>query len=231
MPAAADNRSAPRIALIHALAASVEPIAKAFSEHWPEARTFNLLDDSLSRDRQADGELTAGMRERFLTLGRYAAAAGSRHRSTAAILFTCSAFGPAIQTVKDDLPIPVLNPNEGAFETALSAGQRIALLVTFPPSAESLRTELLALAKLRGIRVDVKLKLVEGALAALAAGNAEQHDVLIAEAAGQADNCDVIVLGQFSMARAAARVSAATGARVVTTPNAAVKRLRTLLEA
>ena len=203
---------------------------EAFHQHWPQARTFNLLDDSLSRDRQSDGELTAAMRERFLALGRYAAAAGSRNRATAAILFTCSAFGPAIETVKHDLRIPVLNPNEGAFETALSSGKRIALLVTFPPSAQSLRSELLALAKSRGVRIDVRLELVDDALAALAAGHAEQHDALIAAAARQLDDCDVVVLGQFSMARAAGQVAAATDARVLTTPDAAVKRLRTLVE-
>ena len=41
-------RSAPprrRIALIHALRNSVDPILDSFARLWPEAETFNLLDD------------------------------------------------------------------------------------------------------------------------------------------------------------------------------------------
>jgi len=46
---------APRVAVIHALAASMAPAAAAFAEIWPEARVINLLDDSLSEDVTADG--------------------------------------------------------------------------------------------------------------------------------------------------------------------------------
>ncbi|MDO9612151.1 MAG: arylsulfatase, partial [Serpentinimonas sp.] len=44
---------APRIALIHALALSVEPINAEFERAWPEALRMNLLDDSLSADLRA----------------------------------------------------------------------------------------------------------------------------------------------------------------------------------
>ena len=110
----------PRIALIHALRESQVPIWEAFAADWPEARTTNLLDDSLSADLAAEGELTADMIGRFLTLGRYAASTGAD-----AILFTCSAFGPAIAAVQQDLDIPVLTPNEAAFEEAIAHGSQI----------------------------------------------------------------------------------------------------------
>jgi len=84
----------PRIALIHALRDSVEPILGAFARGWPEAQTFNLLDDSLSAAVAAEGSLTTPIVERFLKLGRDAAAAQVGGRSADAILFTCSAFGP-----------------------------------------------------------------------------------------------------------------------------------------
>lgn len=224
------SQQSPRIALVHALAASVDPIATAFAQHWPAARTFNLLDDSLSRDREADGELTPGMTQRFLALARYAAQSGSAGDPTAAILFTCSAFGPAIEAVKQDLSIPVLNPNQAAFDAAVSLGPRIALIVTFPPSAESLRGELEALAESRGLSVNVQLQLAEGALECLHHDDGERHDRLIAEAARRSVDCDVVVLGQFSMARAAETVAAATGAKVLTTPDAAVNALHALLD-
>jgi hypothetical protein len=43
-------------------------------------------------------------------------------------------------------------------------------------------------------------------------------------------DCSVVALAQFSLARAAAAVAAATGRPVLTTPDSAVRKLRRLLE-
>src|SRR5438270_1596948 len=79
--------SRPRIALIHATPLSLRPIAAAFSELWPEARTFNVLDDSLAPDKERGDSAPELMFRRFADLTRYAVSCGSE-----AILFTCSAF-------------------------------------------------------------------------------------------------------------------------------------------
>lgn len=216
----------PRIALIHALRESLQPIWTAFAAGWPEAEYFNLLDDSLSVDRERDGRLTPSIEQRFLTLGRYAAAVTDGGSETRAILFTCSAFGPAIDAVKRDLKIPVLRPNEAAFERALDMGKRIALLVTFGPSLKSLSDELKAMGTERRIDVTIEGRLVEGALPALQAGDGATHDRLIAAAVAALPPVDAVVLGQFSMARAAA--SCARRELVLTTPDAAVAKLRAM---
>jgi Asp/Glu/hydantoin racemase len=211
---------APHIALIHALKESQVPIWDAFAAQWPEARTTNLLDDSLSEDLAAEGELSAEMMGRFLTLGRYAARNGAD-----AILFTCSAFGLAIAAVKQDLKIPVLTPNEAAFEETVSYGSHIGLLVTFPPSLGTLQAELESAQP--DVRADARL--VAGALTALQAGDAITHDRLIGATVADMKDCDAIVLGQFSMARAA---RGHTGAPpLLTTPGSAVTKLRRLLAA
>jgi Asp/Glu/hydantoin racemase len=222
---------APRIALVHALRESVEPIRAAFAEGWPEASTFNLLDDSLSAAVAATGRLDAQIVGRFLELGRYAARERLGPQATRAILFTCSAFGPAIEAVQRDLDIPVHKPNRAAFEEALARGRRIGLLVTFVASLGSLTTELEQLAAARGMRIDVRGALVEGALDALQAGDPASHDRLVGAAAAGMDDVDVIVLGQFSMARARRAMSPSLQARVLTTPDSAVAALRRTLGA
>lgn len=190
-----------RVALIHALRHSLPPIEDAFARLWPEARLANLLDDSLSADLARDGRLTPTMTERFLTLARYAAGTGAD-----GILFTCSAFGPCI---------------EAMIEEAATYG-RLGLLASFAPTLASMPAEFPP-----GTRLVSAV--AEGALAALNAGNIDEHDRLTAAAARAMGEVDAIALAQFSLARAAPLVAAAAGRPVLTTPDSAVRKLRRLL--
>jgi Asp/Glu/hydantoin racemase len=209
-----------RIALIHALRHSAAPVEAAFAALWPEARLMTLMDDSLSSDLARDGVLTPAMTDRFLTLARYAADAGSD-----GILFTCSAFGPCIDACKAALaPLPVLKPNEAMIEEAVAHGSRIGLLATFAPSLDTLPAEFAA----ERPGIEVTTALADGALHALDRGDGPAHDRLAAAAAERLAGCDAIALGQFSLARAAAAVAAATGRPVLTTPESAVRKLRRL---
>jgi Asp/Glu/hydantoin racemase len=209
-----------RIALIHALRHSPPPIEAAFARLWPEARLMNLLDDSLSADLARDGALTPAMTERFLALARYAVSTGAD-----GILFTCSAFGPCIEAVQREHPrLPVLKPNEAMVEEAARLGGRIGLLASFAPTLRSMPSEFPATITLRPM-------LAEGALDALNRGDQQAHDALAAEASRALADCDAIALAQFSLASAAARVVAATGKPVLTTPDSAVRKLRGLLTA
>jgi hypothetical protein len=207
-----------RIVLIHALKHSLQPIEDAFARLWPEATRMNLLDDSLSADLARDGRLTDGMTERFLSLGRYAAATGAD-----GILFTCSAFGPCIEAVaRAHAPMPVLKPNEAMIEQAVEQGRRVGLLSTFPPTLASMPAEFPP-------AIELVPKLAEGALAALDRGDRAEHDRLVMEASKDLRDCDLIALAQYSMAPAASQVAQATGRPVLTTPESAVLKLKRAL--
>ena len=227
----------PRIAMISALAQSPGPAMAAMGEVWPDARYHNLIDDSLAADFAALGAITPAIHERFLALGRYAAAVSDGVKSPDGILFTCSAFRPAIDRVKADLAIPVVSPNEGAFDEALDicatapGGGRIAVLLTFAGSLAPLTGEIAAIAQARRQAVpEIVGAVAEGALEALQAGDAQTHDRLAGEAAGTIPPVDVVVIGQFSMARALPLVAARRAEPVLTTPHAAVRKLRRLVE-
>ena len=211
-------RAPMRIALVHALKHSLVPIEDAFARLWPDTTRMNLLDDSLSADLARDGRLTDAMTERFLSLGRYAAATGAD-----AILFTCSAFGACIEAVaRAHAPMPVLKPNEAMIEQAAAQGRRIGLLSTFRPTLVSMPAEFPQ-------HVDLVPKLAEGALAALDRGDRREHDRLVVEAANDLRDCDLIALAQYSMAPAASLVAEATGRPVLTTPDSAVAKLKRAL--
>jgi Asp/Glu/hydantoin racemase len=214
----------PRIALIHATPVAIDPIVAAFKRLWPAARTTNLLEDSLSADLAAAGRLTDEMTERFVALARYARGCGAD-----AILFTCSAFGPAIEAARQALDIPVLKPNEAMLDEALSAGTHIGLIATFEPSIPSLKMELEDLARDKGAKLTITTSAVPAALAALHEGHAHEHDRLIAAAAAEMHDCEALVLGQFSMASAAESIPAKPGRKVLTSPASAVMRLKQTL--
>ena len=201
-----------RITLIHALRPSIEPIEEAFAHLWPEAELRNIVDDSLSRDLARTG-LNQAIFDRFLTLGQYAVSAG-----TDAILFSCSAFGPAIDEVAKTLaPLPVRKPNQAMIEQAVKLGGRIALVSTFQPTLDSMPAEFP-----KG--TDLVPVFVPGALAALNSGDVATHDKLVVKACNNLD-CDVIALAQFSLARVAPLLPGT----VLTTPDSAVQELRSTL--
>ena len=213
-----------RIALVHATPAAVDPIKAAFAEAWPEPDLVNLLDDSLSRDRALASELTDGIFRRFDALGRYALSFGAE-----AILFTCSAFGPAIERVARSVTIPVLKPNEAMFTEAIAIGGRVGMLATFEPSIASMTEEFEEQASRAGAPATLKSVLVPRAMTALQAGRREEHDAQVAEAAAQLTGCDAIMLAQFSMAPAAVRLRGQTSIPVLTSPASAVAALKSRL--
>ena len=210
-----------RITLIHATALAIEPAHSAFGRLWPQAALHSLLDEGLPSALRHE-PLT--IVPRFQALVAHAVLAGSR-----AVLFTCSAFGEAIDAVRQAAALPMLKPNEAMFDDALRAGQKIALLATFEPTIEALSTEFAEACAAAGVAVSLIPMHVPGAMEALAAGQPEVHDRLIAQAAAALPPHDAVMLGQFSMARAAQHVARHTRAPVFTSPDSAVLRLRRLV--
>lgn len=219
----------PRIALIHALEESVLPARSAIEAIWPAVRAFDLMDTSLAVDLARKGRLDQSIMDRFLALSNYAHLAGGQSDPLQGILFTCSAFGPAIDAVKAVSSIPVLRPNEAAFRVASRIGQRIGLMVTFLPSLDGLSRELQQIASEEGRSVEVIGAFADGALEALKSGDTDAHDRIVSEVASKLANIDALVLGQFSLARALDRTKLAVDCPVVTTPAAAVRELRRLI--
>lgn len=215
---------AARIALVHAVTVAMPPVLDSFRRLWPAADCVNLLDDSLSPDRERDGRLTAEMRDRIATLARYAVGIGAD-----GILFTCSAFGEAIEAAAAEQRVPVLKPNEAMFEAALASGRRIGMLATFQPSVASMEREFAAIAHDRNPGAAIETLCVPEAMAALKAGDGATHDRLLADAAPQLGHCDVLLLAHFSTSRAEAAVTAAVGIPVLTSPGSAVRKLREAL--
>lgn len=217
--------TAPRIYLIHATPVAIAPITEAFTRLWPEAKLANLLEDSLSSDLADAGELTPELNERFLKLATYAAQAGAD-----AILFTCSAFGDAIDLCKRSLSIPVLKPNEAMIEDAIQRSQRITIVATFQPAITSMTEEFQTYARRLGVEIELDTLICPEAFDELRKGNTDRHDALIVDTARAPTNSELMCFAQFSMTSAAQKASQVSGLPVLTTPDSAVLKLRNLLK-
>lgn len=218
--------SRPRLALIHATRIAIDPIEKAAKELWPEAETISILDEGLSIDRAVATELTSELSDRILGLSHYAELAKSD-----GVLFTCSAFGCAIEAAATQSVIPVMKPNEAMFEAAFKYGDRVAMVYTFEPAAKGMEQEFREAAASRSRSATLVSFFAPKALEAKRDGDEATHDRLVAETAASIKDADVILLAQFSMASAALFARTKTDIPVLTSPHAAIEEMRKRIEA
>lgn len=221
-----DTDRRPRIGLVHALHASIAPIEAAFTESWPEAETVSLYDQSLYADFNKCRIVTPKIFQRIEGLLRFSEQSGAQ-----AILFTGSLFGDPVEAARAKIRIPVLTAYEAMIEEAFAAAERprLGLLATAASTVDMMSTDIQAYADRNRRQYDLDARHVAGAIDALLWGDREEHDELVIAAAAQLTACDVLMLGQFSMAPVVKRLPEAPGRRVLTSPGAAVSKLKRLL--
>ncbi|RDV00600.1 aspartate/glutamate racemase family protein [Trinickia dinghuensis] len=216
----------PRIGLIHATALAMAPIAESFARLWPEAMLHHVLDESLTADLAAAGGRIEAMTPRVASLARYVVDAGA-----GGVLFTCSAFGPAIEVAREQFRVPVLKPNEAMIDEALALGDRICLVATFEPALAPIEQEFHERAHQLKRAIVVDRCFVPGAIDALRRGDEALHDRLVAEACSKQRGGDVLCFAQFSMTSARTEVEKRVAKPVLTTPDSAVQKLKSRLAA
>lgn len=218
------SHTGPRIALVHALAEAIAPANDAFASVWPEARIFNVMDDSLSRDQGAEGAVSDAMTARVTALAHYCASTGA-----SAVQFTCSAFSQCIDAAQATLDIPLLKPDEAMIEDAFTYGPRLGAVATLQPAVNAITAQVDAYATAMGVRPQFDVRLAEGALEAFRAGDAAEHDRRIADAVASLGPCDVVMLAQYSMLRATPLIRTVGDVPLLSAPVAAARKLRELL--
>jgi hypothetical protein len=159
--------------------------------------------------------------QRIADLTRYAVATQAD-----GVLYTCSAFGEAIQRAAREQEVPVMRPNEAMFDAALEHGTDVAMLYTFPPAIAGMELELTEQAKLHGVDVRISSIFCAGALEAKRAGDTATHDAIVADCASRVKGADVVILAQFSMASAAPAARQRCDMPVLTSPESAIIEMR-----
>lgn len=201
-----------KLAFLHASPAAIPPIAEYYRTHAPELDLVHLLDDGLMGCFQREDH--DAVERRLGELLDYAL----QHEAPRMALLSCSA---ARRDLAGKLAarrgIPVLKIDELLARKAVAVGSRLGLVVSFPPSRPIVENLLRAAAAEQDRNVDLRTVLVAEASAALLAGDAAGHDELLLAAVEtlRREACDVIVLGQVSMARLLSKLTGRQGPPVL----------------
>lgn len=191
--------AAPRsLALIHTVAGLIGPFDALARQHLPGWTPFAMLDESLLRTTIRDGRLSLATMRRMTAMVWSAVDAGAE-----AVIVTCSSLGPAVEAARPLCPVPLLRIDQGMAAEAVRRGSRIGVLATLSTTLDPTADLIRRTAEAAGKPCTLTSRVADGAFALLAGGDTLGHDRLVAEAlTGLAQDVDVIVLAQASMARA-----------------------------
>lgn len=214
-----------RVFCVHTAMALVGPLTEIFKEYLPEVKLNHIADDSLIQEVIANNAVTPAVRRRLLSYYNAAADAGAD-----VVFNTCSSVGDIADYGNGYARIPIFRIDQPMAAEAVAKYDRIGVISTLPttldPTCRLLQNE----AQKAGRKVVLVEGLADGAFAAGQSGDGETHDRLIAETAQKiADQVDMFVLAQGSMARMEQRLSDLTGKPVLSSPVLGVKGLRKFL--
>lgn len=208
------------IAVISAVTAAVEPARTAIVSTLPDAQVWNLVDDRLLSDARAAGGVTARLAARMNRLIDHALA-----EDASAVLVTCSLYSETVRA-RGTNDVPVLAPDDAAFDAVLSAGWHRVLLVT--PLEEALMDSRTRLAR-HATAAHRPLEILGTVASNLPEGPSRTPQALakslsvVITAAGT--DVDGILLGQYSLAPAAEALASELRIPVLSTPGCAAHQL------
>ena len=214
----------PKIALIHATRLAIAPIEKTFQDYWPEANTFNLLDEGLLKD--IDSLSSQQMNQRFQSLASYATGTGCD-----AILFSCSVFSDSIDSVKKIFDLPVYKPNEAMLNAIYQLARekkdlKMVVMGTSQLSVDSLSSEIGEWSKTNHASIQIDKLFIDQAFELLGKGQLDLHDAMIMDAVKKNQYADLIVFTQFSMASAFKQCQEVSSVPIFSAPIIAVQALQ-----
>jgi aspartate/glutamate racemase len=147
------------------------------------------------------------------------------------IFNTCSSIGDVAVQARGLLSIPLVKIDDAMAAEAVRTGTRIGVLATLQTTLAPTVRLVKAQAEKAGRAVSVVEGLAKGAFEALVAKHGEKHDELVTAAAAEvAQQADVIVLAQGSMARMEEALAQRTGKPVLSSPRRGVMEVKATLE-
>jgi Asp/Glu/hydantoin racemase len=208
------------IVVVHTGPVTVQPLKDQFKDQLPDARVINIVDDSLLNDVRAAGHLTPEVTQRMYSYMSNAQAMNADY-----ILNACSSVGEAVDLLRGMIRTPIVKVDEAMALEASRIGTRIGVVATVKTTLEPTVRLIRKKAAEQKRDVTVVERVAEEAFEALLAGQNERHDEILKRTiVGLADEVDVVVLAQVSMARLVPSLGE-TRVPVLSSPQSGVKML------
>ena len=206
--------------------AIVESTKQLLADLVPGCRVISIIEDAMIQDVIAAGRVTPEIARRLI---RYYLAA---EETGADLIFnTCSSIGDVAVMARSLIKIPIVKIDDAMAAEAVRLGARIGVLATLPTTLAPTVRLVKAQAEKAGRNVSIVEGLAKGAYEALVTKQPERHDEMVMVAAEQvAEQVDIIVLAQGSMARMEASLAQRTGKPVLSSPRRGVLEVKETLE-
>lgn len=221
------SQDQPTVTVIHAVIPSLPPMRETLAAELAGVRVLHQLDEGLLAEVERRGGLTPECVERLATQVRLAVEAGAD-----AVLLACTAYSPVAEEIQARFPgLPVLPVDQMMVEQAVARATRVGVLATVRAGLEQQQELIRRAAERAGKSVTVVPSLHPDAMEALRRGDGDEHDrILLAALPALAEQVELILLAQASMARLAPRLPANLPVPVLTSPVLAARRVRALLD-
>lgn len=184
------------IAIVQTSAVSSKELKSLCEEIMPEVKVYQIIDDSLIPEVNANCGPTTGVRRRMLNYYLQAQSLG-----VDLILNQCSSVGEVADAIKPFMDIPVVKIDEAMARKAVASGKKIAMIATVASTVGPSSRLIEAMAKEAGKEIELDIHLVKDAMMILIEkGDVETHNkMVLGEVEEAAKTNDVIVLAQGSM--------------------------------
>lgn len=203
----------------------VNNFSQILADTIPDCELIRIADDSLIRDVKRLGKPDANLEKRTFLHIESAVAAGAQ-----LVIIACSSVGAAAQAADRIFPVPVLRIDAAMMDQALETGNRIGIIASLGTTIEPTVNFLKEKALLAGKHPLIISRVAEGAYEALNNGSPSLHDELITKTALKlAEETDVILLAQGSMARLGQSLSSLLPVPVLTSPKSCASAVKEML--
>ena len=189
-----------------------------------DVELYSLQDPSILADVRAAGYVTTAPAARLI--GMYMKAA---EEGVDAMLNLCSSVGEVADSVQDVakyIGVPIVRVDEEMCREAVRLGKRVGVLATLPTTLEPTKNTVSRVAR----EMNSHVELVDGLVDAFGADQNKFKALLCAKAEEIADQVDVILLAQGSMAYAEDAIHEKIGKPVLSSPRFGAQALAKALQ-
>ena len=213
------------LAIIHTTPATVDLLKALAAELLPDTTVINFVDDSILPQLARNGGDVGAVQDRLVQYARIAESVGAD-----VILEACSSVGEVVATMAQAIDIPIIRIDEAMAEAAVQSATRIGVAATLPTTLNPTLRLIKAKAEAAGKEVEIETALAQSAYQKLMSGDRDGHDADLVETLLQlAQNVDVVVLAQASMARVLPKLPADVQDKFLTSPRLGMERVKGVL--